>query len=186
MVLEKTLESPLKSKAIKPVYLKGNQPLMLFGRTHAEAPILWPLDVRSWLTGKDHDAGKDWMTEDEIVGRHHRFNGYEHGQTLGNGEGLGSMECCNPWGCEKVRHDLATGQQQHGSQWTWGHNRATFLSGDYQRESISFPSWASEATCLPCLLTPSLVCKARHVTYLLQFFCSHICHCLQVAKVIQF
>ena len=82
VVLEKTLESSLKSKEIKPVYLKGNQPLMLFGRTDAEAPILWILDARSWLTVKDHDAGKDWMTEEEMVGWHHGFNGYEHGQTL--------------------------------------------------------------------------------------------------------
>ena len=123
---------------------------MLFGRADAEAPILWPLDGRSWLTGKDHDAGKYWMTEDEIVGRHHGFNGYEHGQTLGNGEGLGSVECCNLGGCERVRHDLATGQQQNGSQWTRGHNRATFLSGDYQREFfLSLLSFRGHLSSLP-------------------------------------
>ena len=59
MVLEKTLESPLDSKKIKSVNPKGNQPLILIGRIDAEAPILWPLDVKSRLTGKDPDAGKD-------------------------------------------------------------------------------------------------------------------------------
>ena len=58
MVLEKTLESPLDSKEIKPVNPKGNQPRILIGRTDAEAPILWPPDVKSRLSGKDPDAGK--------------------------------------------------------------------------------------------------------------------------------
>ena len=59
MVLEKTLESPLSCKEIKPVDPKGNQPQTFIGRTDAEAPILWPPDVKSQLTGKDPDAGKD-------------------------------------------------------------------------------------------------------------------------------
>ena len=85
VVLEKTLESPLDCKEIQPVHPKGDQSWMLIGRTNAEAetPILWPPDAKSWLTGKDPDAGKDWrweekgMTEDEIVGWHHWFNGHE-------------------------------------------------------------------------------------------------------------
>ena len=62
VVLEKTLEYPLDSKEIKPVKPKGNQLWLFIGRTdsEAEAPILWPPDVKSWLTGKDSDAGKDW------------------------------------------------------------------------------------------------------------------------------
>ena len=73
VVLEKTLESPLDCKEIKPVSPKRNQSWRLIGRTDAEAPILWPLDARSTLTGKDPDGGKDWrqkekrMTEDERV-----------------------------------------------------------------------------------------------------------------------
>ena len=75
MVLEKTLESPLDSKEIKPVNPKGNQPWIFIGRTdaEAEAPILWPPDVKSRLIGKDPDAGKDWRqkekraAEDEMV-----------------------------------------------------------------------------------------------------------------------
>ena len=75
MVLEKTLESPLDSKKVKPVNLKGNQPWIFIGRTgaEAEAPILWPPDAKSRLIGQDPDAGKDWrqkekgVTEDEMV-----------------------------------------------------------------------------------------------------------------------
>ena len=75
VVLEKTPESPLDCKEIQPVHPKGNQSWVFIGRTdaEAEAPILWPPDVKSWLIGKDLDAGKDWwqkekgMTEDEIV-----------------------------------------------------------------------------------------------------------------------
>ena len=59
MILEKIFESPLDSKAIKPVNPKGNQLLIFIGRTEAKAPILWLTDVKSRLTGKDPDAGKD-------------------------------------------------------------------------------------------------------------------------------
>ena len=67
MVLEKTLESPFLSKEIKPVHPKGNQPWIFIGRTDAdaEAPILWPPDVKSQLNGKDSDAGKDWGQEEK-------------------------------------------------------------------------------------------------------------------------
>ena len=83
VVLENTLESPLVSKEIQPVHSKGNQSWIAIGRTDAEAetPILSPPDAKSWLTGKDHDAGKDWrweekgMTEDETVGWHHWLSG---------------------------------------------------------------------------------------------------------------
>ena len=81
VVLEKTLESPLDCKEIKPGNPKGNQPWLFIGRTDAEVetPILWPPDAKGWLFGKDPDAGKDWrwkekgMTEDELVGCHHRL-----------------------------------------------------------------------------------------------------------------
>ena len=65
VVLEKTLESPLDSKEIKQVNPKGNQPWIFIGRTDAktEAPILWPPDAKSRLTGKEHDARKDWGQE---------------------------------------------------------------------------------------------------------------------------
>ena len=88
VVLEKALESPLGCKEIKPVNPKGNQPWIFIGKTdaEAEAPILWPPDVKNWLIGKDPDAGKDWrqqekgMTEDEMVGWHRWLNGPEFEQ----------------------------------------------------------------------------------------------------------
>ena len=105
VVLEKTLENPLDFKEIQPVH-SGNQSWIFIGRTNAEveAPVLWPPDVRSWLIGKVSDAGKDWgheekgETEDKMVGWHHQLNGREFEQTLGDGEGQGSLACCDPCG----------------------------------------------------------------------------------------
>ena len=103
-VVLKTLESPLDSKEIQPVNPKGNQPWIFIGRTDAEAAIIWPPDVKSWLIRKDSDAGKDWRqeekgtTEDEMAGWHHRLNGYEFEWTLGVGDGQGGLACCSPWG----------------------------------------------------------------------------------------
>ena len=95
MVLEKTLESPMDCREIKPVNPKENQSWIFIGRTDAEAEtsILWPPDVKSWLTGKDPDAGEFWrqeekgMTEDEMVGWHHWLTGHEFEQAPGDGEG---------------------------------------------------------------------------------------------------
>ena len=100
VVLEKILEGTLKSQEIKPVNPKRNQPWIFFGRTdtEAEALILWPPDSKS-LTGKDPDAWKDWgqaekgMTEDEMVGWHHRLNGRESEQTPGYSEGQENLLC---------------------------------------------------------------------------------------------
>ena len=104
VVLEKTLKSPLETKEIKPVNPKVNQPLIFIERTDTEAPILLLPDVRSWLTRKDPDAWKDWrqeekrVAEDEMLGWHHRLDGHEFEQTLGDGEGQESLVCCSPWG----------------------------------------------------------------------------------------
>ena len=106
VVLEKTLESPLDSKEIKRVNPKGNQPWTFIGRTNAEAkaPVLWPPDVKSWLTGKEPDAGKSWgqeekvVTEDEMVGWHHWLNGHEFEKTQGDSDGQRSLACSSSWG----------------------------------------------------------------------------------------
>ena len=90
VVLEKTLESPLDCKEIKPVNPEGNQSWIFIGRTDAEAetPVLWPLDAKSWIIRKYPDAGKDrrqlekGITEDEMVGWDHRLNGHEFEQAL--------------------------------------------------------------------------------------------------------
>ena len=107
VVPEKTPESLLDSKEIKPVNLKGNQPWLLIGKADdkAEAPVFWSSDVNSWLTGKVPDAGKDWgqkkrVSEDEMAGWHHGCNGHEFGQTLGDDEGQGGLECWSQRGCK--------------------------------------------------------------------------------------
>ena len=108
VILEKTLESPLDCKEIQPVHPEGDQSWVFFGRTDAKAetPILQLPDAKSWLIGKDPDAGKDWgqeekgTTEDEMVGWHHRLDGHGFGLTLGVGDGQGGLVCCGSWGCK--------------------------------------------------------------------------------------
>ena len=110
MVLEKTLESPLHWKEIQPVHPKGNQAGIFTGRTDAEAdaPILWPPDVKNWLTGKDLVPEKYWRqkekgtTEDEMVGWHHQLNGHKFEQALEMGDRQGSLVCSSAWGCKKL------------------------------------------------------------------------------------
>ena len=110
VMLEKTLESPLDCKEIKPVNPKGNQSWIFNGRTDAEAetPILWSSNVKSWLIWKDPDTGKDWKweekgtTENEMVGWHHRLDGHEFEQVLGVDDGQGSLECCSPWALKEL------------------------------------------------------------------------------------
>ena len=105
-VVLKTLKSPLDCKEIQPVHPKRDQSWVFIGRPDAEAeiPILWPPDAKSWLIWKDHDAGKDWrreekgMTEDEMVGWHHRLSGHGFVWTPGVGDGQGGLACCSLWG----------------------------------------------------------------------------------------
>ena len=119
VVLEKTLESPLDSKEIKPVNLKGNLPWKLTGRTdaEAEAPGFWSPDTNSRLTGKIPDAGKDWgqkeekASEDEVAGWHHWCNGHELRQTSGDGEEQGGLVCYRvSGGCKE---SVIKQKQQH-------------------------------------------------------------------------
>ena len=114
MVLEKTLESPLDCREIQPVHPKGDQSWVFFGRTDAEAetPVLQPPHAKSWLIGKDSDAGRDWgqeekgTTEDEMAGWHHQLDGHEFEWTPGVGDGQGGLACCDSWG-HRVGHDWA-------------------------------------------------------------------------------
>ena len=106
VVLEKTLESPLDCKEIEPVHSEGDQPWDFFGRNDAKAetPVLWLPHTKSWLFGKDSDAGRDWgqeekgTTENEIAGWHHRLDGRESGWSPGVGVGQGGLACWDSWG----------------------------------------------------------------------------------------
>ena len=100
----------LDCKEIQPVHSERNQPWDFFGRNDAEAetPVLWPLHAKSWLIGKDSDAGRVWgqeekgTTEDEMAGWHHWLDGCESQWTPGVGDGQGDLACCNSWGRKKL------------------------------------------------------------------------------------
>jgi len=102
VVFEKTLESLLACKEIKPVNPKGNQYWVL-GRTdaEAEAPILWLPDVKNWFSGKDWRQEERATTEDEMDGWHYWLDGHEFEQAPGVGDGQGSLACYSPWGCKQ-------------------------------------------------------------------------------------
>ena len=113
--------SPLDCKEIKAVNPKGNQPWIFIGRTEAkaEAPILWPPDVKNWLIRKDPNAGKDWRqeekrtTKDKMVGWHHWLNGHEFEQDGASGKWwrTGKPGVLQSIGSQRVGHDWVTGQQ---------------------------------------------------------------------------
>ena len=101
---------PSKEHGIfQPVHSEGDQPWVFFGRNDAKAetPVLWPPHAKSWLIGKDSDAGRDWRqevkgtTEDEMAGWHHRLDGQEFEWTPGVGDGQGGLVCYNSWGCKE-------------------------------------------------------------------------------------
>ena len=136
------LRVPLDSKEMKPVNPKGNQPWMFTGRTDTdgEALIFWPPDAKSWLIGKDLEAGKDWgqeekgTTENKMVGWHHWLSRNEFQQTPGDSERQGSLVYCSSCG-HKVRLNLATKQQQRGF-WHTIKNNTELFTGQWQK-SIS-------------------------------------------------
>jgi len=129
VVLEKTLESPLDCKKIQPVHSEGDQPWDFFGRNDAKAetPVLWPPHEKSWLIGKDSDAGRDWgqeekgTTEDEMAGWHHWLDGRESEWTLGVGDGQGGLACCNSWGCK----ESDTTERLNWTELTWPGSKST-------------------------------------------------------------
>ena len=135
-VLEKIPESPLGSKEIKPVNLKGNKPWILLRRTgfEAETLVFWSSDVNSWLIGKVPDAGKDWgqkkrASQDEMAGRHYQCNGHELGQILGGGEGQRGLACWSPWGCK----------ESDTTGWLNNNNAITELT--YSKKFVFYISW---------------------------------------------
>ena len=140
VVLEKTLESPLDCKEIQPVHPKGNKSWIFIGRTdvEAETPILWPPDAKNWLIWKDPEAENDWrweekgMTEDEMVGWHHRLNGHEFEWTPGVGDGQGGLVCSGSWG-------------------SWGHK---------ELDTTERLSWTELWMCLLCMIMGKCECAS--------------------------
>ena len=140
-VLLKTLESPLDCKEIQPVNPKGNKSWIFIVRTDAEAetPVLSPPDGKNCPTGEDSDAGKNWnqekvMTENEMVGWHHRLDGHEFEQALGAGDGQGGLVCCSPWGHkESDTIEQLNWNEQRGKLHGWfvslnfGHAALTYI-----------------------------------------------------------
>ena len=126
VALRKTLEGPLDCKEIQPAHPKGNQSWVFIGRTDAEAetPTLWPTDVKSWLTGKDPDAGKDWGqeekgTEDVMVGWHHWLDGHGFGWTSGVGDGPRGLAC--------MAHGISRVGQDWAAELNWTSNKREYL-----------------------------------------------------------
>ena len=163
VVLEKTLESPLDCKEIQSVHAKGNQSWIFIGRTdaEAEAPVLWPPDVKNWLIWKDPDAGKDWRqeekgtTEHEMVGWHHRLDGHECEQAPGVGDGQGGLACYSSWG----QKELDTTERLSWTELNWtlnakyGWNKFWFLLGwkwDTQgdKQNIFLNTQVSDVSCI--------------------------------------
>ena len=148
VVLEKTLESPLDCREVQPVHPKGDQSWVFIGRTDAEAetPILWPPHEKSWLIGKDPDAGRDWgqeekgMTEVEMSGWHHQLDGHESEWTPGDGDGQGGLACYDSWGCKES--DMTERLNWTELNWCYS-NSPPNLSGLIQ-QSLFF----ARATCL--------------------------------------
>ena len=121
-----------------PVHSEWDQPWDLFGGSDAEAetPVLWPPDAKSWLTGKDSDAGKDWRqeekgtTEDEMAGWHHGLEGHESEWTPGVGDGQGGLACCDSWG----RKESDTTEQLNWTEAlpTWAEDKSQKYSWSLQ------------------------------------------------------
>ena len=130
VVLEKTLESPLDCREIQLIHPK-DQSWVFIGRTDAKAetPVLWPLHVKSWLIGKDSDAGRDWgqeekgTTEDEMAGWHHRLDRHESEWTPGDGDGQGGLACCGPWG----HKELDTTEQLNWTELNWFYYNKSYI-----------------------------------------------------------
>ena len=149
VVLEKTLESPLDGKEIKLLNPKGNQPWIFIGRAKAKAEmsILWPLDAKNWLIGKDLDAGKDWgkkekRGKDMMVGQHHQLSGHEFEQTL--------RECrteepgvLQSMGSQRVRYNLVTEQQQQ---------QKLQLKKPFSKPNNRFSLWITQSMYVPQIM----------------------------------
>ena len=146
MLLNCGVESPMDCKEIQLVHSKGDQPWDFFGRN--ETPVLWPPHEKSWLTGKDPDAGRDWgqeekeTTEDEMAGWHHGLDGRESEWPPGVGDGQGGLACCNSWGHQ---------ESNTTERLIWTEMSCLYNGGSYEREN----------PCYCCFSTKELTEEAK-------------------------
>ena len=160
VVLEKTLESPLDCKEIQLVHPKGDQSWVFIGKTdvEVETPTLWPPDSKSWLIGKDPDAGKNWgqeekgKTEDEMVKWHHRLDGHEFGWFPRVGDGQGGLAWCGSWCCKELDKTDWTELNWLWINISWTYNKLSegFNMAPFSLTGSSFP-WNSPATMQFCI-----------------------------------
>ena len=150
-MLEKTLESPLDCKEIQPFQSKGDQSWVFIGGTdaEAEAPILQPPHAKSWLIGKDSDAGREWgqekgTTEDEMAGWHHWLDGHGFEWTPGVGDRQGGLVGCNSWGHKES--DMTEWLNWTRLNWNWYNN--------YGEQCIGSLKTKNRTTIWPCNPTP--------------------------------
>ena len=150
---------------------------MFIGRTDAEAetPILWPPHAKSWLIGKDPDAGRDCrqeekgMTEDEMAGWHHRLNAHESGWTLGAGDGQGGLACCSSWG----RKESDTTERLNWTEL----KRLDLNSSNYKKKIVTVWWWMLTSLIAAIILQHIHVlnhyfCTSKTDTMLCQLYCS--------------
>ena len=149
-----------------------NQSWIFIGRTDAEAetPILWPPDAKSWLTGKDPDAGKDWRweekgtTEDEMVGWHYRLGRHGFEQAPGAGDGQGGLACCSPWGCKES--DTTEGLNWAG----WEQCQTRVLTADTDVK-LQLSSFLTTPSCLALSLSFIELSVLGSLVWKIRFFC---------------
>ena len=168
------LRVPWTARRSNQSILKRNQSWISIGRidAKAEAPIRWPTDEKSWLSGKDPDAWKGWwqkekgMTEDEIIGWHHQLDGHEFEQAPGVGDGQGNLVCCSPWGHKELdmtewlnRIDVHFQSYCYYIQWITVYCKQNFHRQWETKISVWFTSlWCSG---IRSTMSPKDVCSFR-------------------------
>ena len=176
------LTKALDCKEIQPVHSKGDQPWDFFGRNDAKAetPVLWPPHAKSWLIGKDCDAGRDWgqekkgTTEDEMAGWHHWLDGCESQWTPGVGDGQGGLTCCDSWGHKESdmteRRIWSDANEGDIAQYCLSSPKTPWGSGHSVTGTMGGRKWAEEVDQVwVMLLSLTSPCSSRLITQLSYF-----------------